>query len=162
MSRKLYKRVAPHNQRVTADGGVATNNMSDLLLLQRSNEELKDYLKVAFCPELYGNKIRTSGINNFITKGYSANSIERELGEELHKRLTIFFDHMERLGRNLGSSVDTYNKALGSLERSVLPSVRRLAELGVSSGRNLQEPNPIESVPRPPYSKDLENDAEID
>ncbi len=86
----------------------------------------------------------------------------RELGEELHKRLTIFFDHMERLGRNLGSSVDTYNKALGSLERSVLPSVRRLAELGVSSGRNLQEPNPIESVPRPPYSKDLENDAEID
>jgi DNA recombination protein RmuC len=86
----------------------------------------------------------------------------RELGEELHKRLTVFLDHMERLGRNLGSSVDTYNKALGSLERSVLPGVRRLSELGVSSGRNLAEPVPVEAVPRPPYTKDFETDVETD
>lgn len=86
----------------------------------------------------------------------------RELGEELHKRLSIFLDHMERLGRNLGSGVDTYNKALGSLERSVLPSVRRLAELGVSSGRNISEPVPVEVVPRPPYTKDFETDVETD
>ena len=71
---KLYKRVAPHLQRVAYDSGVAPNNIQDLLLLQRNNEELKDYIKVAFCPELYGNKIRTSGINNFITKGYSKDS----------------------------------------------------------------------------------------
>lgn len=89
---KLYKRVAPHLQRIAYDavdpatkisylkGG---DNIQDLLLLQRNNEELKDYIKVAFCPELYGNKIRTSGINNFITKGYSANSIQREFGQEL-------------------------------------------------------------------------------
>ena len=80
MSREIYKRsVAPHNQRVAYDNGIPTNNIQDLLLLQRNNEELKDYIKVAFCPELYGNKIRTSGINNFITKGYSANSIQREV-----------------------------------------------------------------------------------
>lgn len=86
----------------------------------------------------------------------------RELGEELHKRLTVFIEHMERLGRNLGSSVDTYNKALGSLERSVLPGVRRLAELGVSSGRNLSELAPVEAVPRRSYSKDTEADVQTD
>lgn len=86
----------------------------------------------------------------------------RELGEELHKRLAVFIEYMERLGRNLGSSVDTYNKALGSLERSVLPGVRRLADLGVASGRNIPEPSPVESIPRTPYSKDLGHHVETD
>lgn len=86
----------------------------------------------------------------------------RDLGEELHKRLTVFLDHLERLGRNLGSSVDTYNKALGSLERSVLPGVRRLSELGISSGRNIAEPMPVEAIPRQPYSRDSDTDAETD
>ncbi|MEB4592111.1 DNA recombination protein RmuC [Candidatus Thiothrix sp. Deng01] len=86
----------------------------------------------------------------------------RDLGEELHKRLTVFLDHLERLGRNLGSSVDTYNKALGSLERSVLPGARRLSELGISSGRNIAEPAPVETIPRRPYVKDTETDAETD
>ena len=79
----------------------------------------------------------------------------RELGEELHKRLTVFLDHLERLGRNLGSSVDTYNKALGSLERSVLPGVRKLSELGISSGRNITEPVPVEAIPRRRMSRIL-------
>lgn len=86
----------------------------------------------------------------------------RALGEELHKRLAVFLDHMERLGRNLGTSVDSYNKALGSLERSVLPGVRRLGELGATSGRDIPEPTPVEAVPRPPYAKDTVNDAEAD
>lgn len=86
----------------------------------------------------------------------------RDLGEELHKRLTVFLDHLERLGRNLGTSVDAYNKALGSLERSVLPGVRRLSELGISSGRNITEPVPVEAIPRRPYAKDTETDAETD
>jgi DNA recombination protein RmuC len=86
----------------------------------------------------------------------------RDLGEELHKRLTVFLDHLERLGRNLGSSVDTYNKALGSLERSVLPGVRKLSELGISSGRNMIEPVPVEAIPRRPYAKDTETDAKTD
>jgi DNA recombination protein RmuC len=86
----------------------------------------------------------------------------RDVGEELHKRLAIFIEHMERLGRNLGGSVDTYNKALGSLERSVLPGVRRLAELGVSSERNISELVAVEAIPRKPYTKDVETDVETD
>ena len=67
---ELYKRAAPHIDRVRLDGGVPTDNVQELLLLKRSNEELKNVLRLSYCPELHGNKIRTSGINNFITKGY--------------------------------------------------------------------------------------------
>ena len=44
MAKELYKRVSPHLQRVLVDGGTTTSNMNDLLLLQRSNEQYKDYL----------------------------------------------------------------------------------------------------------------------
>ena len=65
-----YKRIAPHLQRVLADGGAISDNGDDLRLLQNRNEQYKDYLKLAFCPELYGNKIRTSSNVNYLTKGY--------------------------------------------------------------------------------------------
>lgn len=74
-----YKRIAPHLQRVLADGGAISDNVDDLRLLHNSNEQYKDYLKLAFCPELYGNKIRTSSNVNYITKSYSANNVNQEL-----------------------------------------------------------------------------------
>lgn len=83
MSMEIYKRVAPHIDRVRYDGGVAPDNVQDLLFLQQSNEQYKDVLKLSYCPELHGNKIRTSGINNFISKGYSANSLNQEFGPEI-------------------------------------------------------------------------------
>jgi DNA recombination protein RmuC len=84
----------------------------------------------------------------------------RDLGEEVHRRLAAFLEHFEKLGRNLSSNVETYNQALGSLERSVMPSVRRLAELGVSSGRNIATPTIVEVVPRQPSTKGFETNAE--
>lgn len=80
MNREIYKRVAPHLDRTKQDGGVTTDNMSDLFLLQRSNEQYKDYLKLSFCPELHGYKKDTRSNVDYITKGYSANSIQQELG----------------------------------------------------------------------------------
>lgn len=71
MSREMYKRVAPHIDRVRYDGGVPTDNMSDLFLLQRSNEQYKDYLKLSFCPELHGYKKDTRSGIDYVTKGYS-------------------------------------------------------------------------------------------
>ena len=84
----------------------------------------------------------------------------RDLGEEVHRRLAAFLEHFEKLGRNLSSNVETYNQALGSLERSVMPGVRRLTELGVSSGRNIATPTIVEVVPRQPSTKGFETNAE--
>ncbi|GAB4348358.1 MAG: DNA recombination protein RmuC [Gammaproteobacteria bacterium] len=59
----------------------------------------------------------------------------RETGEELYKRLATFTEHLGKVGRSLGSSIDAYNKAVGSLERSVLPGARRFTEMGISCGK---------------------------
>ncbi len=80
----------------------------------------------------------------------------RDVGVELHKRLSILTSHAERLGKNLESSVDSYNRFLGSMERSVMPSAKRLAELGIESGRNIPEMTPLESSPRTPMQAALE------
>ena len=45
----------------------------------------------------------------------------RQLGEEVYKRLAVFGEHLGKLGRSLSGSVDSFNKAVGSLEQQVLP-----------------------------------------
>ena len=45
----------------------------------------------------------------------------QELAEDLYKRLATFGEHLGRIGKSLGQSVDAYNSAVGSLERQVLP-----------------------------------------
>jgi DNA recombination protein RmuC len=57
----------------------------------------------------------------------------RELGQDLHRRLSTFTGHLERTGQRLSAAVDAYNAAVGSLERQVLPQARRFADLGVTS-----------------------------
>jgi DNA recombination protein RmuC len=60
-----------------------------------------------------------------------ADNAERIVGEvlELHKRLGTFVDHLARLGRHLGSSVGAFNSVVGSFERRLLPSARRVEQL---------------------------------
>ncbi|MEX0899916.1 MAG: DNA recombination protein RmuC [Gammaproteobacteria bacterium] len=72
----------------------------------------------------------------------------RTLGEDLHKRLAVFADHLDQLGRSLGKSVDHYNKAVGSFERQVIPGARRFPEMGVRSGKDLAQLDPLEKLPR--------------
>ena len=72
----------------------------------------------------------------------------RVLAEDLYGRLGTFVTHMNRFGRQLASSVDYYNKAVGSLERSVLPGARKFTELGVHSTKEIEKLEPLEPVPR--------------
>lgn len=72
------------------------------------------------------------------------------LGEELHRRLGVFSGHLAKLGRQLASSVDSYNAAVGSLERNVLPGARKFTELGVSSRKDIDVLNPVENAARRP------------
>jgi DNA recombination protein RmuC len=63
----------------------------------------------------------------------SENAAEiRELGAELHKRLTTFVGHLQKVGRSLGNALDSYNAAVGSFERNVTPQARRFTELGAT------------------------------
>lgn len=72
----------------------------------------------------------------------------RVLAEDLYGRLATFVTHMNKVGRQLASSVENYNKAVGSLERSVLPGARKFTELGVHSKKEIEKLESLEPVPR--------------
>ncbi|MCU1624875.1 MAG: hypothetical protein JWL79_3720, partial [Frankiales bacterium] len=50
-------------------------------------------------------------------------------GKDLFARLATFGAHVDKLGRSLSTAVSDFNKTVGSLERTVLPSARRMTEL---------------------------------
>jgi DNA recombination protein RmuC len=80
----------------------------------------------------------------------------RELAEDLYRRLAKFAEHMGRVGKSLGSSVDAYNSAVGSLERQVLPGARKFTELGLAPGKEIEELAPLEKLARTPRTADGE------
>ncbi len=72
----------------------------------------------------------------------------RDLGEDLYKRLTTFSNHLARVGQSLGSSLDHYNRAVGSFERQLLPGARKFTEMGIHPAKTLEPPEQIEKAPR--------------
>ena len=72
----------------------------------------------------------------------------RVLAEDLYGRLATFVAHMNKVGRQLGSSVESYNRAVGSLERKVLPGARKFVELGIHTKKELEKTETLEPVPR--------------
>lgn len=71
-----------------------------------------------------------------------------ELGKELYERLRVFASHLDKVGRGLDGAVDSYNKAVGSLESRVLVSARRFPELGAQGTADIPQPVQIESTTR--------------
>jgi len=66
-----------------------------------------------------------------------------DAGQDLYSRLAKFAGHLGKLGQHLDRGVDAYNKTVGSLERMVLPSARRLKDLKATRGAELAEPDRI-------------------
>jgi DNA recombination protein RmuC len=77
----------------------------------------------------------------------------RRLGEDLYKRLAVFGEHLGKLGKSLGSSVESFNKAVGSLEQQILPAARRFPELGLRVQRELEIIEPVDSLTRTPRAE---------
>jgi DNA recombination protein RmuC len=76
----------------------------------------------------------------------------RRLGEDLYKRLAVFGEHLGKLGKSLSSSVDSFNRAVGSLEQQVWPAARRFEGLGLRVTREIETIEPVESLARIPRS----------
>ncbi|HEX7106875.1 MAG TPA: DNA recombination protein RmuC [Acidothermaceae bacterium] len=76
------------------------------------------------------------------------------LGRELYSRLATMGDHVDKLGRQLNSAVDSYNKTVSSLEGRVLVSARKLVDLKVSTDE-LDTPKQIELVAKQVQAPEL-------
>ena len=84
-------------------------------------------------------------------------------GKELYARLSTFGGHIDKLGRSLSTTVADFNKTVGSLERNVLTSARRMTELGLEGA--VPEPRPVEDIPRPitaPHLVSLNSSVPLD
>ena len=71
-----------------------------------------------------------------------------KMGAELYDRLRVAAEHMKRVGGGLESAVSNYNKFVGSFERNVLTSGRRMAEKGLEISREIEEVPLVEGAPR--------------
>ncbi|HEU4330861.1 MAG TPA: DNA recombination protein RmuC, partial [Lapillicoccus sp.] len=72
-------------------------------------------------------------------------------------RLGSLGTHAQTMGAALRRSVESYNAFVGSLEHRVLPTARRMRELGVVE-RDLDHLGPLEASPRPLTAYELVGD----
>ncbi|WP_347303486.1 DNA recombination protein RmuC [Croceibacterium sp. TMG7-5b_MA50] len=71
------------------------------------------------------------------------------LAGDLYDRIATAGEHLKRVGSGLESAVGNYNKFVGSFERNVLSSARKLRDKGVEIGkREVDEVPLVESAPR--------------
>jgi DNA recombination protein RmuC len=80
-----------------------------------------------------------------VTKNAQAIS---ELGRQLYERMNTLVQHLENVGSGLDKAIGAYNKAVGSMESRVLPSVRKFKELGVTGAEEIPIIEQIDHTPR--------------
>ncbi|MDX2193540.1 MAG: DNA recombination protein RmuC [Gemmatimonadales bacterium] len=78
-----------------------------------------------------------------------------ELGAELYRRLATLATHVGKIGTGLTRAVESYNDAVGSIERSVLPAARRFRELGVEAKEEIGALEPVQAGVRAIRSGEL-------
>ena len=71
-----------------------------------------------------------------------------ELGQQLYERLATLASYFEDLGKSLDRSVQSYNRAVGSLETRVIVTARKFKELGATGKDEIPELTPIEHTSR--------------
>lgn len=84
----------------------------------------------------------------------NADEIAR-LGATLLDRIKTFADTFSKVGKSLKSSVESYNDAVGSMERRLLPTAREMQHLGKINAVPIAEMNQIEAIPRIPVADEL-------
>jgi DNA recombination protein RmuC len=80
-----------------------------------------------------------------------------ELGKEMYERLLTVTGHVSTLGKGLDRAVESYNRAVSSLDTRVLVTARKFKELGSSGADDLDCPEQIEKVTRRLEAGGLEN-----
>jgi DNA recombination protein RmuC len=71
-----------------------------------------------------------------------------ELGRQLYDRTSTLAGHFAGVGRGLDRALDAYNKAVGSLERSLLPAARRFKDLRAAVAPDIAVLEPVDRTAR--------------
>lgn len=88
------------------------------------------------------------GLLRAVWVGWREKSIARhadhllQLGQELHKRAGILIEHINKLGNAIDTTASHYNALVGSVDRSLMPTLRRFEQAKMAPGKPLVEPKP--------------------
>lgn len=79
----------------------------------------------------------------------SSNAREiRDLGKALYDRLRGLADNFTEVQRSLSRTTAAFNRTVGAFESNVIPSARRMRELGAATGDEIVSPPPVDTTPR--------------
>ena len=71
-----------------------------------------------------------------------------EAAGTLHARFSKFLGDFEKVGKGLATAAGAYDTAIGSMEKRLLPQLRKVEGLGVGAGKEIEAPEPIEITVR--------------
>ena len=83
-----------------------------------------------------------------------------ELGKSLYDRIAVLAGHFSDIRRGLERAVESYNKAVGTMESRVLVTARRFKELGASTGKEIEPLEALDKAPRMLYEGKTGTDPE--
>jgi DNA recombination protein RmuC len=70
----------------------------------------------------------------------------KELGQDLYDRIGVLAEHWATLGKHLDKTIDSYNKAIRSVETRILVTARKFKDLGSATDKEISELEPVEKV----------------
>ena len=74
----------------------------------------------------------------------------RRIASEFYDRVRAFADFYTDSGKHLARAVDAYNRSVGSWDARLLPSLKRMRELGVGGSDEAPQPPPVDAAVREP------------
>jgi DNA recombination protein RmuC len=66
----------------------------------------------------------------------------------MHARFAKFLSDFDKVGRGLTTAANAYDSAVGSMERRLLPQLRKVESLGVTPSKAIEPPEPVEITVR--------------
>ena len=84
------------------------------------------------------------------------------LGRELYDRLRVLAEHFAGVGKGLDRAVDSYNRAVSSMESRVLVSARRFNEMSAGTMKEIQPLEPVEKLSRDLQAPELTENGRED
>lgn len=156
-------------------GQFATGSMPDLVICFIPNEPA---LHAAFAadPELFDYALERNvllvsptsliGLLRTMELGWRQERMVEQAAEiaeaagTLHSRFSKFLGDFDKVGRGLKTAAGAYDAAVGSMERRLLPQLRKVEGLGIAPGKEIEPPEPVELTVREisaPELRDVED-----
>ncbi len=95
------------------------------------------------------------GLLKAVAFGWQQHSIEEnaiaiaKTGRELYERISVFVEHLRNTGKSIDSTVKNYNATIASFESRLIPSIKKLQELG-SAQKGIEDTQYIDTSLRLP------------